>query len=205
MEIISRSVYVGPNTFGKGPLIRLTVDLHRRAETPVSDYADALRPLFDELPGLVTAVTETGEPLPERLKHPDCRLGELMAQVAVALQNRGGAPAETAFTRPAADADEVEVLYGYESEEIGLEAGAPPRFCSAMATCAISSPSRQSGCLIRSISGSPVSVTAVTRPGSSSNSGASASAYSATGVSARRCRSTVSRISGTFAKTFGPT
>ncbi len=123
MEIISRSVYVGPNTFGKGPLIRLTVDLHRRAETPVSDYADALGPLFDELPGLVTAVTEIGEPLPERLKHPDCRLGELMAQVAVALQNRGGAPAEAAFTRPAADADEVEVLYGYESEEIGLEAG----------------------------------------------------------------------------------
>ena len=123
MEIISRSVYVGPNTFGKGPLIRLTVDLHRRAETPVSDYADALGPLFDELPGLVTAVTEIGEPLPERLKHPDCRLGELMAQVAVALQNRGGAPAEAAFTRPAADADEVEVLYGYEFEEIGLEAG----------------------------------------------------------------------------------
>ena len=35
MEIISRSVYVGPNVFAKLPLIRLTVDLHRRAETPV--------------------------------------------------------------------------------------------------------------------------------------------------------------------------
>ena len=46
-----------------------------------------------------------------------------MAQVAIALQNRAGAPAEIAMTRPAADPDEVEVLYGYESEEIGLEAG----------------------------------------------------------------------------------
>ena len=46
-----------------------------------------------------------------------------MAQVAIALQNRAGAPAEVAMTRPAAHADEVEVLYGYESEEIGLEAG----------------------------------------------------------------------------------
>ena len=34
MEIISSSVYVGPNVYAKQPLIRLTVDLHRRAETP---------------------------------------------------------------------------------------------------------------------------------------------------------------------------
>ena len=46
-----------------------------------------------------------------------------MAQVAIALQNRAGAPAEVALTRPAAHPDEVEVLYGYESEEVGLEAG----------------------------------------------------------------------------------
>ncbi|HET9068699.1 MAG TPA: acetate--CoA ligase family protein, partial [Amaricoccus sp.] len=123
MEIASTAVYVGPNVYAKRPLIRLTVDLHRRADRPVSDYADALGPLFDELPGLLTAAAETGEPLPDRLKEPDCRLGELMAQVAVALQNRAGAPAEVAMTRPAAGEGEVEVLYGYESEEIGLEAG----------------------------------------------------------------------------------
>jgi len=123
MEIIARSVYVGPNVFAKEPLIRLTVDLHRRAETPVAEYFDRLGPLFDELPGLVTAVTETGEPLMERLNQPDCRLGELMAHVAVAMQNRGGAPADRGFVRPAGHPEEVNVLYGYESEEIGLEAG----------------------------------------------------------------------------------
>ena len=123
MEIVSTAVYVGPNVYAKQPLIRLTVDLHRRAEKPVSDYADALGPLYDELPGLATATSELGIPLPERLDEPDCRLGELMAQVAIALQNRAGAPAEVAMTRPSAHADEVEVLYGYESEEIGLEAG----------------------------------------------------------------------------------
>jgi cyanophycin synthetase len=124
MEIVSTAVYVGPNIYAKQPLIRLTVDLHRRAKRPVSAYADALiEPLFRELPGLATATSELGTPLPERLKAPDCHLGELMAQVAIALQNRGGAPAEVAMTRPAAHEDEVEVLYGYESEEIGLEAG----------------------------------------------------------------------------------
>ncbi len=123
MEIVSTAVYVGPNVYAKLPLIRLTVDLHRRAATPVSDYADALRPLFEHLPGLASARAETGAPLVERLRAPDCRLGELMAQVAVALQNRGGAPAEAAFSRPSGHPDEVEVLYGYESEEVGLEAG----------------------------------------------------------------------------------
>ena len=36
MEIVSTAVYVGPNVYAKLPLIRLTVDLHRRADTPVS-------------------------------------------------------------------------------------------------------------------------------------------------------------------------
>ncbi len=124
MEIVSTAVYVGPNVYAKQPLIRLTVDLHRRADTPVSHYgAKLLEPLFAQLPGLASAVSEKGVPLPERLEAADCRLGELMAQVAIALQNRAGAPAEVALTRPAHHPDEVEVLYGYESEEIGLEAG----------------------------------------------------------------------------------
>jgi cyanophycin synthetase len=46
-----------------------------------------------------------------------------MAHVALALMNQAGAPAERAFTRPGPHPDEVEVLYGYESEEVGLEAG----------------------------------------------------------------------------------
>ena len=46
-----------------------------------------------------------------------------MAQVAVALQNRAGAPTDLALTRPGSDADHVQVLYGYEFEDVGLEAG----------------------------------------------------------------------------------
>ena len=124
MEIVSSAVYVGPNIYARQPLIRLTVDLHRRAQTPVSDYADALiAPLLEQLPGLAQAISESGEPLMERLEQADCRLGELMAHVAVALQNRAGAPAECALARPSAHPDEVEVIYGYEFEEVGLEAG----------------------------------------------------------------------------------
>ncbi len=124
MEIVSQAVYVGPNVYARDPLIRLTVDLHRRAEKPVSDFGEALTgPLLELLPGLANARTEMGEPFLDRLKEPDCRLGELMAQVAVALQNHGGTPAEVAMVRAAAHPEEVQVLYGYESEEVGIEAG----------------------------------------------------------------------------------
>ncbi len=123
MEIVSTAVYVGPNIYARLPLIRFTVDLHRRATTPVSEYRDRLAPLFELLPGLLTATTERGEPFAERLDAADCHLGELMAQVAVALQNHAGAPADVAMVRPGPHEEEVEVLFGYESEEVGLEAG----------------------------------------------------------------------------------
>jgi cyanophycin synthetase len=125
MQIVDTSVYVGPNVFAKKPLIRLTVDLHRRAGTPVSDYADLLiEPLLKYVPPLEQAVAEDGTPFLDRARTaPDCGLGDLMAQVALALQVHAGAPAETAFSRPSTHEDEVEVLFGYESEEIGLEAG----------------------------------------------------------------------------------
>jgi cyanophycin synthetase len=125
MEIVSTAVYVGPNVYSKLPLIRLTLDLHKRAGSAVRDYADVLiDPLVRHLPGLAAARAENGAPLFDRLiEDPDCGLGVLAAHVALALQQRGGADASAAMARPAAHPEEVEVLFGYESEEVGLEAG----------------------------------------------------------------------------------
>ncbi|WP_172327167.1 cyanophycin synthetase [Mangrovicoccus sp. HB161399] len=125
MQIVKTSVYVGPNIYSKKPLIRLTVDLHRRAGKPVSEFAGLLiEPLLDYVPALSKAADETGAPFLERAKTAeDCGLGELMAQLALALQAQAGAPGSLAFSRPARHPDEVEVLFGYESEDIGLMAG----------------------------------------------------------------------------------
>ena len=125
MQIVKTSVYVGPNTWSKEPLIRLTVDLHRRAGKPVAEWGEALlTPLLAHVPALARAGTEDGGPFLDRARTAgDCGLGELMAQVALALEEQAGAPGKRAFTRPAKHPDEVEVLFGYESEEIGLRAG----------------------------------------------------------------------------------
>ena len=104
MQIVSTSCYVGPNIYSLQPLIRLSVDLHRRAGTPVSDYANVLlEPLLKFVPGLANARAENGELLMDRARTaPDCHLGELMAHLALALENQAGAPASTAFSRPSA-------------------------------------------------------------------------------------------------------
>ena len=65
MEIVSTAVYVGPNVYAKLPLIRLTVDLHRRAETSGrATTPTTLAPLFRRSsPASPTPRTEDGRPL----------------------------------------------------------------------------------------------------------------------------------------------
>ena len=58
------------------------------------------------------------------------RLGELIGEVALALQNRAGAPARRRARPARGGHEEVEVLYAYESEEVGLEAGEVACDCS---------------------------------------------------------------------------
>ncbi|MCV6597903.1 MAG: cyanophycin synthetase [Mangrovicoccus sp.] len=125
MEIIGTSVYVGPNVYSKKRLIRLRVDLRHRAGKAAMEYADLLAaPLAEHIPTLASGVTESGKPVLEALESdPDFELGELIAQVALALQDAGDAPGSLAFSRPGPEEDEMFVLYGYESDEIGLEAG----------------------------------------------------------------------------------
>ena len=125
MEIVSRAVYVGPNVYAKVPLIRLTVDLRHRAGKTAADYADLVAdPLLKLLPGLATARTDAGGSLMGDMRDGGpVALAELIGHVALALQLQAGAYADRVLTRPAEAPDEVEVLYGYESEEVGLEAG----------------------------------------------------------------------------------
>lgn len=125
MDIVSTSAYVGPNVYARMPLIRLTVDLRHRSGASVASYGPGLIDrLVALLPTLAADKLEDGTPWIERAgRDADCGLGELIAHVALNLQRLAGEPTAYARAIPVPDSDDVEVLYGYESDEIGLEAG----------------------------------------------------------------------------------
>ena len=82
---------MGGDVSGTGRVVGVGDDLHRRADVPVRDFADVLiDPLLGYVPSLAKATAENGENLIHRARNaPDCYLGELMAHVALALQNTG--------------------------------------------------------------------------------------------------------------------
>ncbi|MEW6123356.1 MAG: cyanophycin synthetase [Pseudomonadota bacterium] len=125
MDIISTAAYVGPNSYAKVPLIRLTIDLRSRSTASVASYGpELLDTLVKYLPTLASEKRPDGSSWIEWARSSDdCGLGELIAYVALNLQRLAGAPTPFATAIPIPDTDEVEVLYGYESDEIGIEAG----------------------------------------------------------------------------------
>ncbi|MCI5046350.1 MAG: cyanophycin synthetase [Aquisalinus sp.] len=125
MKLLSTSVYVGPNIFTLKPVIRFTIDFGKYANRPASEFGDQLiDPLIRELPGFAHEKTESGELFLDRMRNADdCDLGEVIARVAVTLQKLAAAPLNIARSE-GADKDGVsEVLFGYVSRRIGLEAG----------------------------------------------------------------------------------
>lgn len=125
MKLLSTSVYVGPNVFSKKPLIRFTVDFGDFAGKSAADFGDRLiDPLIDALPGFASEKTDDGGSFIERMRRDrDCDLGEVLARVALCLQKLAAAPTDIARSEATDDPHTVEVLFGYVSRRIGLEAG----------------------------------------------------------------------------------
>ena len=125
MKLLSSSVYVGPNIFAHQPLIRYTLDLGRFAGRPAADFAaELIEPLLDVLPNLANEQTPEGAPFVERMRRDaDCDLGEVIARLALTLQKFAAKPTDIARSEPADRDGVVEVLFGYVSRPIGLEAG----------------------------------------------------------------------------------
>ncbi len=125
MKLLSTSVYVGPNIFSKKPLIRFTVDFGEYAGKCAADFKDRLiNPLVEALPGLLQEETDDGAPFVDRMRNDrDCDLGEVIARVALTLQKLAAAPTEIALSQERDEEGVLEVLFGYVSRRIGIEAG----------------------------------------------------------------------------------
>ena len=127
MKILSRAVYLGPSLYAHFRVIRLTVDLGALEEWPTGrlgrDFTDGL---VSALPDLAEHGCSYGEPggFLRRLNEDEGTwLGHVLEHVAIELQNMAGAEVTFGKTRGTGNPGEYDVVYEYEQEDVGLEAG----------------------------------------------------------------------------------
>ena len=127
MKIIETSVYRGPNVYALFPVIRHTIDLGELEHWPTgrlgSEYVDSL---IDALPGLHVHGCSYGEPggFIRRMREDEGTwLGHVMEHLAIELQNVAGTAVTFGKTRSTGDPGHYHLVYQFENEEVGLEAG----------------------------------------------------------------------------------
>ena len=127
MEVLERSVYLGPSLYAHFPVIRFTIDLGPLEDWPTgrlgSDFNDAL---LEALPGLREHGCSYGEPggFVRRLTEGEGTwLGHVMEHVAIELQNVAGGHVSFGKTRGAGEPGQYHVVYEYLERRVGLEAG----------------------------------------------------------------------------------
>ena len=127
MRILDRAVYVGPNLYAHFPVIRLEVDLGVLEDWPSARIGpEFVNGLLAALPGLSQHGCSYGEPggLVRRLTEGEGTwMGHILEHVAIELQNVAGHPLTFGKTRSLGPRGHYWIVYQYEQEEVGLEAG----------------------------------------------------------------------------------
>ncbi len=127
MRILEKAVYVGPSLYAHFPVIRLYVDLGELEQWPSGRLGKSFtNPLIAALPGLYEHGCSYGKPggFIRRLTEDDGTwMGHILEHVAIELQNVAGEPVTFGKTRSQGDTGQYHVIYQYEQEDVGLEAG----------------------------------------------------------------------------------
>ena len=128
MRIVETAVYLGPSHYARFRVIRLGIDLGELEQWPTGRLGrEFIEALLSRLPGLQEhgcSYREPGGFVRRMTEHDGTWLGHVLEHVALELQNVAGA--EVTFGRTRADGDQpgrYQVVYQYEQEEVGLEAG----------------------------------------------------------------------------------
>ena len=127
MRIVERSVYVGPSTYAHFPVIRLELDLGPLENWPTGRLgAPFVEALLAALPGLREHGCSYGEAggFVRRLTEDEGTwLGHVLEHTAIELQNVAGEKVTFGKTRSADRPGVYHVVYEYEQQDVGLEAG----------------------------------------------------------------------------------
>ncbi len=127
MKILETTVFRGPNIYALFPVIRHQVDIGVLEEWPTGRLGpEFVDPLLEALPGLHEHGCSYGEPggFVRRLREDNGTwMGHVWEHVAIELQNVAGAEVTFGKTRGAGDTGVYNMIYEYEQEEVGLQAG----------------------------------------------------------------------------------
>lgn len=127
MEFLDTSVYRGPNVYALFPVIRHTVDLGVLEDWPTARLGDAfIDGLVDALPGLSDHGCSYREPggLIRRMREDEGTwLGHVLEHVILELQDIAGYEVSFGKTRSTDERGVYDMVFEYEEEFAGLEAG----------------------------------------------------------------------------------
>ncbi|HET9464769.1 MAG TPA: cyanophycin synthetase [Gemmatimonadales bacterium] len=127
MLILDKAVFVGPSLYAHFPVIRLDIDLGALEQWPSGKLGPAFtEPLLAALPGLHTHTCSYGKPggFVRRLTEGDGTwMGHILEHVAIELQNVAGETVTFGKTRSHGPPGHYYVIYQYEQEDVGVEAG----------------------------------------------------------------------------------
>ncbi len=127
MRILDKAVYVGPSLYAHFPVIRLDIDLGELEQWPSGKLGPAFNDgLIAALPGLQEHGCSYGKPggFIRRLTEDEGTwMGHILEHVAIELQNVAGEPVTFGKTRSHGTTGQYHVIYQYEQEDVGVEAG----------------------------------------------------------------------------------
>ena len=127
MKIVSSSVYLGPNLYAHFRLVGLTVDLGPLEEWPTARLGDTfIDGLLAALPRLADHGCSYGSPggfLRRMREGQGTWLGHVLEHCAIEVQNEAGGDVTFGKTRSTGTPGEYHVVYEYDEEEVGLQAG----------------------------------------------------------------------------------
>lgn len=128
MKILETAVFRGPNVYALFPVIRHKVDIGVLEDWPSGKLGpEFVEPLLEALPGLHEHGCSYREPggFVRRLREGEGTwIGHIWEHVAIELQNEAGAEVTFGRTRGAGERGVYNMVYQYEEERVGLQAGA---------------------------------------------------------------------------------
>ncbi len=126
MRVLDRRTYVGPNLYANFRVIRMTLDLGPLEDAPSAEIPGFVDGLLSYVPSLADHGCSYGEPggFVRRLREDrGTWMGHVMEHVALELQNLAGSRVTFGKTRGTGDHGHYHMVYEYESDWVGDEAG----------------------------------------------------------------------------------